>query len=56
MRNDVIALVSTKVDGANIEKVEKQVFAGKKSVRQSEFYAAYWSMKSLMTNSLCWRR
>lgn len=41
MRNDVITLVSKKVNGASIESVENQVFARKKSVRQSEFYAAY---------------
>lgn len=41
MRNDVITLVTKKVEGASIESVKKQVFAEKKSVRQSEFYVAY---------------
>lgn len=39
--NDVIVLIAKNVNGADVELKKTQVFANKKSVRQSEFYAAY---------------
>ena len=41
MGNDVIVLSAKEVDGATVKMKDTQVFAEKKSVRQSEFYAAY---------------
>lgn len=41
MSNDVIVLVAKVADGANVSLKKTRVFAEKKSVRQSEFYAAY---------------
>ena len=40
MRNEVIALIAKSCTGATVETKEATVFAEKKSVRQSEFYAA----------------
>lgn len=41
MGNDEIVLIAKEVDGAAVSYKKTQVFAEKKSVRQSEFYAAY---------------
>ena len=40
MRNDVVTLIAKSCTGATVTRKETQVFAEKKSVRQSEFYAA----------------
>ena len=40
MRNDVITLISKSCTGATVSQKKMTVFAVKKSVRQSEFYAA----------------
>lgn len=40
MRNEVITLIAKSCTGATVDTKETEVFAEKKSVRQSEFYAA----------------
>jgi hypothetical protein len=40
VRNEIITLIANSVSGANVTAKETVVFAEKKSVRQSEFYAA----------------
>lgn len=40
MSNEVITLIAKSCTGATVESKETVVFAEKKSVRQSEFYAA----------------
>ena len=40
MRNDIVKLITKSCTGATVERRETEVFAEKKSVRQSEFYAA----------------
>lgn len=40
MRNEVITLIAKSCTGATVTPKETEVFAEKKSVRQSEFYAA----------------
>lgn len=40
MRNEVITLIAKSCTGATVTPKKTEVFAEKKSVRQSEFYAA----------------
>lgn len=40
MKNEIIKLITKSCTGATVEHKETEVFAEKKSVRQSEFYAA----------------
>ena len=40
MKNEIITLITKSCTGATVELKETEVFAEKKSVRQSEFYAA----------------
>lgn len=40
MRNEVITLIAKSCTGATVDTKKTEVFAEKKSVRQSEFYAA----------------
>lgn len=40
MRNEVITLIAKSCVGATVDTKKTEVFAEKKSVRQSEFYAA----------------
>lgn len=41
MRNEVVRLITKTADGASVKESPHDVYADKKSVNRSEFYAAY---------------